>query len=37
MRKQGYGRIVQNSSVLGLVTLAYRGACMASKFALEAQ
>jgi len=35
MRKQGYGRIVQNSSVLGLVTLAYRGAYVASKFALE--
>jgi NAD(P)-dependent dehydrogenase (short-subunit alcohol dehydrogenase family) len=37
MREQGYGRIVQNSSVLGLVTLAYRGAYVASKFALEAQ
>lgn len=35
MRAQGYGRIVQNSSVLGLVTLAYRGAYVASKFALE--
>jgi short-subunit dehydrogenase len=35
MRRQGYGRIVQNSSVLGLVTLAYRGAYVASKFALE--
>jgi NAD(P)-dependent dehydrogenase (short-subunit alcohol dehydrogenase family) len=35
MRKQGEGRIVQNSSVLGLVTLPYRGAYVASKFALE--
>lgn len=35
MRRQGYGRIIQNSSVLGLVTLAYRGAYVASKFALE--
>jgi len=35
MRNQGYGRIVQNSSVLGLATLAYRGAYVASKFALE--
>jgi NAD(P)-dependent dehydrogenase (short-subunit alcohol dehydrogenase family) len=35
MRAQGEGRIVQNSSVLGLVVLAYRGAYNASKFALE--
>jgi len=35
MRNQGYGRIVQNSSVLGLAALAYRGAYVASKFALE--
>ena len=35
MRKQGHGRIVQNSSVLGLVVLPYRGAYNASKFALE--
>ncbi|WP_256091466.1 SDR family oxidoreductase [Candidatus Thiosymbion oneisti] len=35
MRHQGYGRIVQNSSILGLTTLAYRGAYVASKFALE--
>ena len=35
MRNQGYGRIIQNSSVLGLITLCYRGAYNASKFALE--
>lgn len=35
MRKQGSGRIVQNSSILGFVTLKYRGAYNASKFALE--
>ncbi|WP_428603494.1 SDR family oxidoreductase [Sedimenticola sp.] len=35
MRQQGEGRIIQNSSVLGLVALAYRGAYNASKFALE--
>lgn len=35
MRAQGEGRIIQNSSVLGLITLKYRGAYNASKFALE--
>jgi NAD(P)-dependent dehydrogenase (short-subunit alcohol dehydrogenase family) len=35
MRRQGYGRIIQNSSVLGFVALAYRGAYNASKYALE--
>jgi len=35
MRKQGYGRIIVNSSVLGLVALPMRGAYNASKFALE--
>lgn len=36
MRRQGYGRVIQNSSVLGLVALKYRGAYTASKFAIEA-
>jgi len=35
MRAQGEGRIIQNSSVLGLVALTYRGAYNASKFAIE--
>jgi len=35
MRKQGHGRIIQNSSVLGLVALPFRGAYNASKFAIE--
>ncbi|MFO6421815.1 SDR family oxidoreductase [Motilimonas sp. KMU-193] len=35
MRKQGHGKIIQNSSVLGLVAMPYRGAYIASKFALE--
>jgi NAD(P)-dependent dehydrogenase (short-subunit alcohol dehydrogenase family) len=35
MRAQGHGRIVQNSSVLGLIALPFRGAYNASKFALE--
>jgi len=35
MREQGYGRIIQNSSILGLVAMPYRGAYIASKFALE--
>jgi NAD(P)-dependent dehydrogenase (short-subunit alcohol dehydrogenase family) len=35
MRKQGNGRIIQNSSVLGLVAMPYRGAYNASKFAIE--
>jgi NAD(P)-dependent dehydrogenase (short-subunit alcohol dehydrogenase family) len=35
MRRQGYGRIVQCSSILGLVPYRFRGAYTASKFALE--
>ncbi|MBL3599845.1 MAG: SDR family oxidoreductase [gamma proteobacterium endosymbiont of Lamellibrachia anaximandri] len=35
MRRQKEGRIIQNSSVLGLVALPYRGAYNASKYALE--
>ena len=35
MREQGEGRIIQNSSVLGLVALKFRGAYNASKYALE--
>lgn len=35
MRGQRDGRIIQNSSVLGLVSLPYRGAYVCSKFALE--
>ena len=36
MRKQNEGRIIQISSVLGFVTMKYRGAYCASKYALEA-
>ncbi|MBF0134399.1 MAG: SDR family NAD(P)-dependent oxidoreductase [Magnetococcales bacterium] len=35
MRRQGGGRVVQNSSILGFVALPYRGAYVATKFALE--
>ncbi|MEY4685522.1 MAG: hypothetical protein RLZ25_1981 [Pseudomonadota bacterium] len=35
MRRQGYGRIIQNSSVLGFAAMKFRGAYNASKFALE--
>jgi short-subunit dehydrogenase len=35
MRKQGYGRIIQHSSVLGLISLFGRGAYNASKYAIE--
>jgi len=35
MREQGYGKIIQHSSVLGLISLAGRGAYNASKYAIE--
>ena len=35
MRCQGHGRIIYNSSVLGFVAMKFRGAYIASKFALE--
>lgn len=35
MRRQGHGRIIYNSSVLGFVAMKFRGAYNASKFALE--
>lgn len=35
MRKQKSGRIIYNSSILGLVAMSYRGAYNASKFAIE--
>ncbi len=35
MRAQGYGRVVQCSSVLGFVTLPWRGAYNSTKYAIE--
>ena len=35
MRRQGFGRIVNCSSVLGLVGIRWRGAYVATKFAME--
>jgi len=35
MLKQGHGRIIQNSSVLGFIALKFRGAYSASKYAIE--
>lgn len=35
MREQGYGKIIQHSSVLGLVSLFGRGAYNSSKYAIE--
>jgi short-subunit dehydrogenase len=34
-REQGYGKIIQHSSVLGLISLKFRGAYNASKYAIE--
>ena len=36
MRAQNEGRIIQISSILGIIALAYRGAYTATKYALEA-
>jgi NAD(P)-dependent dehydrogenase (short-subunit alcohol dehydrogenase family) len=35
MRRQGHGRIIMNSSILGFAAMPYRGAYNASKFAIE--
>jgi short-subunit dehydrogenase len=35
MKRQGFGKIIQHSSVLGLVSLPLRGAYNASKYAVE--
>lgn len=35
MRRQGHGRIINNSSILGFMSLPFRGAYNASKHALE--
>lgn len=35
MRRQGQGRIVMNSSVLGLIALRFRAAYVSTKFAIE--
>jgi len=35
MRQQGYGKIIQHSSVLGIISLSGRGAYNASKYAIE--
>ena len=35
MREQGYGRIIQHSSVLGIISLRFRGAYNATKYAIE--
>ncbi|MDN5128492.1 SDR family NAD(P)-dependent oxidoreductase, partial [Aliarcobacter butzleri] len=34
-RTQGYGKIIQHSSVLGIIALKFRGAYNASKYAIE--
>jgi len=35
MKAQGYGKIIQHSSVLGLISLKFKGAYNASKYAIE--
>jgi len=35
MRRQGYGRIIQHSSILGIISLRFRGAYNATKYAIE--
>ena len=35
MRKNGFGRVVYNSSVLGIISMSYRGAYNSSKYAIE--
>lgn len=35
MREQGYGRIIQHGSILGLISLKFRGPYNASKYAIE--
>ncbi len=35
MRRQGYGKIIQHSSVLGIIALPFRGIYNASKYAIE--
>ena len=35
MRQQGYGKIIQHSSVLGIIALPFRGIYNASKYAIE--
>ncbi|MBF6057904.1 SDR family NAD(P)-dependent oxidoreductase [Thiomicrorhabdus heinhorstiae] len=35
MRRQGYGKVLYNSSILGFAAMQYRGAYNASKFAIE--
>ena len=35
MRKQGYGKIIQHSSILGLISMPFRGVYNASKYAIE--
>lgn len=35
MRQQGHGKIIINSSILGFISMRYRGSYISSKFALE--